>query len=314
MATDLKYEINPELTGISLAYHNTDYIADKILPRVAVAQTSFRYRKFADDAFINIADTEVGRKGMPNQLDVKSELLDASVKSHALEAEVPQEDIEELAAAGADEDLMQDNTTLVTDGLNLAREVRTAEKLCNTANYNGNYKTLSGDDQLDKKTSSIIDVWKDVKKHMLMAPTHMVVSDTYALYLQSHPEFLSMCKMYESDAKGLVPLEFIRQQLGLKEILIGKAKVNAAKKGQTATIKDVWGRDLIFAYINPLAKPKQGLTFGYTAEKGKREIQTFYDGRPGSHGVHYIKAVENVNEIIAATSCGMLIKDAFANN
>ena len=32
--TNIPYEVNPELTGISLAYRNTDYIADKVLPEL----------------------------------------------------------------------------------------------------------------------------------------------------------------------------------------------------------------------------------------------------------------------------------------
>lgn len=310
MGTDLPYQINPELTGISLAYRNPDYIAEKILPRVAVTQKCFQYRKFDDDAFLNIPDTEIGRTGMPNTVELKSKLLDASVKSHALEAEVPQEDINEIQSSGADEDLMQDNTTLLTDNLNLAREVRTAKLLTNADNYT-NKITLSGTSQLTDKSSSFIDLYKDIKKAMLMHPTHMVVSDNYALYLQSHPEFLSMAKGEDANNKGLVSLEFICQQLGLKEILVGRAKVNEAKAGQTPTIVDVWGKDLIFAYINPQAKPKLGLTFGYTAEKGKRQVQTFFDGRAGSLGVNYIKAVENLNEMIVAESCGYLVKNAF---
>lgn len=311
MGTDLPYQINPELTGISLAYRNTDYIADKILPRVSVSQKSFQYRKFADDAFLNVPNTEIGRTGMPNQVELKSELLPASVKSHALEAEVPQEDIEETQAAGGDEDLMQDNTTLVTDNLNLAREIRTAELLTNVDNYGKNHVTLSGTDQLTDKSSSFIDLYKDIKKAMLVAPTHMAVSDSFALYLQTHPEFLSMAKIDNANNKGLVSLDFIAQQLSLKEILVGKAKVNQSKQGQNSNIVDVWGNDLIFAHINPLAKPKLGLTFGYTAEKGKREVQTYFDGRAGSRGVNYIKTVENLIEMIVAESCGYLVKNAF---
>lgn len=309
---DIPYEVNPELTGISLAYRNTDYIADKVLPRVAVTQKAFEYRKFAEKSYITIPQTEIGRTGMPNKMTLTSKLETSSLISHSLEAEVPQEDVEEVQASGAEEDPIQDNTLLVTDGLALAREVRCANLLSDVSNYGSNKVTLSGTDQLTDKSSSVIDLWKDVKKLMLMPPTHAVVSETYALYLQTHPEFVGMFKGDNSNNKGMVPLEFIAQQLGLKEILVGRAKVNKANEGQTPQIVDVWGRDLIFIHQNPLAKPKAGMTFGFTAQKGQREVQTFYNGRPGAHGVNYIKAVENVRELIAASSCGCLVKDAFA--
>ena len=311
MGTDRPYEINPELSGISLAYRNNDYIADKVLPRLPVTQKVFKYRKFADDAYLNAPNTEIGRTGMPNQLNIKSTLELNEVKSHSLETELPQEDIDEAQASGAEDDLMEVHTNLVTDGLSLAREVRAAKLLCDPATYGDNTHTLSGESQLNNPKSSIIDLWTDIKKNFLIAPSHAVISDTYALYLQSHPEIVGMYKGTDYDRKGLVPLEFIKELLGLKEFIVGKAKINSAKEGQEANIVDVWGNDLLFFYQNPIARVKNGVTFGYTAEKGKREIQTFYNGRPGSHGVHYIKAVEDVNEIVASAKCGYLIKNAF---
>lgn len=309
--TNIPYEVNPELTGISLAYRNTDYIADKVLPRVAVTQKAFQYRLYSEKSFLTVPESEIGRTGMPNKMSLQSKLELASLVSQSLEAEVPQEDVEEVQASGADEDPIQDNTLLVTDGLALSREVRCAKLLSDSSNYGKNVMTLSGTDQLTDKTSSVIDLWKDIKQGMLMPPTHAVVSDTYSLYLQTHPEFIGMFKGDNANNKGMVPLEFIAQQLGLKEIFVGRAKVNAANEGQEPKIEDVWGRDLLFIHQNPLAKPKHGMTFGFTAQKGQRQVQTFYDGRPGSHGVNYIKAVEDVKELIAAPSCGFLIKDAF---
>lgn len=310
--TNIPYEVNPELTGISLAYRNTDYIADKVLPRVAVTQKAFQYHQYAEHAFLTVPETEIGRTGMPNKMSVQAKLEVSSLVSQSLEAEVPQEDVEEVQASGADVDPIQDNTLLVTEGLTLAREIRCAKLLSDSTNYGKNVITLSGTDQLTNKTSSVIDLWKDVKKKLLMPATHAVVSDTYALYLQTHPEFIGMFKGDNTNNKGMVPLDFIAQQLGLKEILVGRAKVNAANEGQQANIVDVWGRDLIFFHQNPLAKPKHGMTFGFTAQKGQREVLTFFNGRAGSHGVNYIKTVEDVKELITASSCGCLVKDAFA--
>lgn len=312
MTTEIAYQINPELTGISLAYRNTDYIADKVLPRVAVTQKSFQYRKYPDETFVTVPETQIGRTGMPNQMTLKSELVDSSVITQSLEAEVPQEDVEEVQASNSDEDPIQDHTVLVTDGLAIARELRCANLLNDSTNYGGNTQTLSGTDKLSAKESSLIDLFKDIKKSMLMPPTHMVVSDTNSLYLQTHPEFLGIFKSDTANNKGMVPLEFIAKQLGLKEILVGRAKANTAKPGQAPSIQEIWGNGLIFFYQNPLAKPKHGLTFGFTAEKGRRTVQTFYNGRPGSMGVNYVKVAENVRELLAApTSCGYYVKNAF---
>lgn len=312
--TDYNFKVNPELTGISLAYINTDYIADKILPRVPVSQKSFEYKEYPVGTFLSNPKTEVGRKGRPETVEGESMTKTVSVKSHSVLAEVPEEDILEAKAAQGDEDPMADNTTIATECLSLAREVRTAQLLNNPETYGSkNVITLSsGSDQLNDKSSSFIDMFKQVKKKMIVPPTHMVVSDDYALSLQAHPDFLSIFKSDNSSNHGLVPLDYIARMLGLKEILVSKSKVNNAKPGVEPNIVNVWGNNLIFAYINPLAKPKYGMTFGFTAEKGKREVQEYFDGIPGSKGIHYIKPVEEMIELVTAKSCGCLVKNAFA--
>ena len=101
--------------------------------------------------------------------------------------------------------------------------------------------------------------------------------------------------------------------MGLEKILVGKSKANAQKPGKTPVIQTLWGIDLALFYLNPIARPKYGLTFGLTATKGSTEVQTYFEGKFGAHGVHYIKPVETLKELIMAPACGFLIKNAFDN-
>lgn len=313
--TDKPFQVNPELTGIALAYRNTDYIADEILPRVPVAQKYFGYKKYGSAAFLNAPDAEIGRKGRPSTMELKSTMETAECIDYSISAEVPEDDIIEAAAAtsagNAVEDPMGDNTLLVTDGLMLAREKRVANLVYDEKTYGSNVATLSGDDRFTSKESSVIDVFTDVKNTMLVEPTHAVVSSAGAIYLQTHPDFLTVYKAENSNNKGIVPLDFVAQTLGLKKILVGKSKINNVKPGKTPVITSVWGDDMVFFYQNPLAKPKNGLTFGLTAQRGQLNVQTYFDGMLGSYGVHYIKPVETLAELILSGSCGYLVKDAF---
>lgn len=315
MSANMPFHVNPELTGIALAYRNTGYIADEILPRVPVSQKSFQYKKYDNSAFLNIPNSEIGRKGLPETMELKSELLTESCVDHSVMAEVPEDDVLEAnAASGTEkEDPIGDNTLLATEGLKLAREKRVADLITNSATYDGNVVTLSGSDRFTDKTSSFLDTYYEVIEKMIMEPNYAVVSSIGARYLQRHPDFLSIYKSDNPDNKGQVPLDFIAKELGLEKILVGKSKANAQKPGKTPVIQTLWGVDLALFYLNPIARPKYGLTFGLTATKGSTEVQTYFEGKFGAHGVHYIKPVETLKELIMAPACGFLIKNAFDN-
>lgn len=308
---DDKYVINAEYTGISLAYKNPSYVADKILPRVTVKNKNFSYDKYPIDAFLNVPDTRIGDLGEPASMDVKKERIPEEVVYHAIKGYVAQTEIDEQAEG---EDLLGDNVLLLTEGLMLAREVRTAQ-LCQDATlYGSNVKVLSGTDQLSNSASSLLDTIFDARKKMLVKPNKILVSDDGATDLQRHPDVVSMYKTEFSDTKtGIVPLAYVAQLLKVDEIIVGQSVVNSAKKGQTANLQQAWGNDLIMFYQNPLAKPQQGMTFGYTAQMGTRQVSQFFDGEPGFSGVHKNKVAEAVKELIVAPCCGFLLKNAFGS-
>jgi hypothetical protein len=179
----------------------------------------------------------------------------------------------------------------------------------NTSNF-GSSTTLSGTDQLsDKESSSAVELLLDSIASMPIDPTHAVVNTAVAIALQTHPDFLASYNP-SGTSRGIVPLEYIAQVLGLKGIVVGKARINSAKKGQTPQIVNAWGNNIALVHINPLAKPKYGLTFGFTAEKGSREVTEYLAPGAGTKGIKIIKASEELIELITCKSAGYLIKNA----
>lgn len=307
MTLPQNFSPNADLTGISLAYKNESYIADIVLPRIAVNHKSFEYKEYPVDAFLGVHNTLVGDKGEPKSIDIKSTPKYAGVQGHSLKAEVPVSDIED--AQGTGDDPEGDNTVLLTEGLAVAREKRVAEIFADTSNFGGSV-TLSGTDKLtDKENSNAVTLFLDCIASMPIDATHAVINNAVATALQTHPDFLAS---YNSTGatRGIVPLEYIAQVLKLKGFIVGKARINSAKAGQNPQILNAWGNNIALVHINPLAKPKYGLTFGFTAEKGSREITEFLNPSPGTKGVKIIKASEELIELITAKSAGYLIKNA----
>lgn len=311
MGQDRPFVINPELTGIALAYKNDDYIADLVLPRTKVGKEQFAYNEYPKSTYMQTVDGKIGRKGEPETIELKANRKISEVDYYSVMAEVPEADVMAANDGDAGVDPMYDNTILATEALKLSREVRVAKMLEDTKTYNGNVTTLTAKDSFVNKESSVIDVFKDVIEKMDASPNYAVISKVNALYLQSHPDFLGIYKTVNTDNKGIVPLDFIAQQLGLKRIFVGSARANSVKPGKTPVLQRVWGNDMIFFYQNPIAKPNVGLTFGLTAEYKAMNVQEYFDGKKGPYGVHYVKPVEGIKELILSGTCGYLVKDAF---
>lgn len=311
MTTNLPFKVNPELTGIALAYKNTDYIADEILPRVPVTKSVIKYNKYPKGQFFTVPKSEIGRKGEAESMEYKYSEELASLTDYSLKAEVPQKDVMEAQADGGIVNPMVDNTLLVTEGLKLSREKRVADLIFNTSTYNGNVTSLTTSDSFANANSSFLDVYDDVLKKMDMPPNYAVISNVNALKLKRHPEFLAMYKGDNANNKGMVPLDFIAEQLGLKKIIVGTSRANSVKAGKNPVIQNLWGDDMAFFYQNPLAKPQYGLTFGLTAQKGTTEVHSYFDEDKGSYGLNVIRPVETMAELILCAGCGYLVKGAF---
>ncbi|MDD3236814.1 MAG: hypothetical protein PHV37_01795 [Candidatus Gastranaerophilales bacterium] len=299
-------EINPQLTAISLAYTNQGLIADKVLKRVPVKTESFKYNFYPKAQMFTVPDTTIGRKGQANEVELKSEIKDASVEDHGLKDCVPAADVEAAQKANAADPIAK-NTIFTTDLVALAREKRVASVIQNPDNY-GHKETLSSSDKISNNLSSPISMFEEASNACFMKPTHAVMNRKVLSVLRQHPEIVQAYNKNSGD-KGKVPLAFLIEFLELEDILVGQSVVNTAKKGQTPVYNGVWGNHISLYYQNPIADVDYGLTFGVTAEYETRRVLTYFDNDRGIKGSHIIKVVEQNKDLILAPDCGAIMMD-----
>lgn len=306
MGVDHKYEINPVLTGMALKYQTPEYnlIADSILPRVPATGELFKYRKYKENSFLKVPDTEVGRMGTPKGVGIESELKTESVNYHATKEQVPMADVE-AATDGADP--IKDNTELAVNSLVLAREARVAKLLQTSSFYGNNTTTLTDGEHINEADSSPLKLVQDIRKKMLVKPNCAVMTEDALTYLQTHPDFTASYNGTAS-TRGMAPVDFVKKLLKVQEILIGEVYIDFSKNTKS-DIQNVWGNNIVLFYKNPQATLKTGLTFGLTAEFEKRTVSTYFDPDPGVSGVMNVKAAEKIKELILAPSCGWLIQN-----
>lgn len=120
MTTGAPFVIDPDLTGIAIAYKNDGYLADRIAPRQQVNAELFEVDYLDLDTLYEFQDDRVGRMSTPNQVVWKSSRTQFSTEDHALDSPVPQKDIENYQGIGPSPDMIA--TELVSELVMLNRE------------------------------------------------------------------------------------------------------------------------------------------------------------------------------------------------
>lgn len=304
------FPITPELTAIAIAYRNTSLIADEVLPIVTVGKQEFKYTKHTLADGFTIPDTKVGRKSAPNEVEFTGTEVTASTVDHALDDKIPNADIEN---APPNFDPLGHATEMIMNLVKLDREKRAADLVFTYGSYaTGNKTTLSGTSQFSDYTNSdpigIIGTGLDA---VVMRPNNMVIGQAAWTKLRSHPDIVKAVLGNAGD-KGMVSRQAVADLFELDNLYVGRAFVNSAKKGQTASLARVWGKHIVLFHRDSFANNQRGTTYGFTARFGSPVAGNEFDRNIGMRGGQVVRAGESVKEVLAATDLGYMIKDAVA--
>lgn len=304
------FPTDPRLTGIAIAYQNSDLIADKVLPRVPVAKKEFRYLKFDRAERMTVPETLVGRKSLPNEVDFTASEEPGLVYDRGLDDVVPNDDISE-APEGLD--LRGEAVEGLTELILLDREIRVAAKVMNPANYAAENKvTVTGTDQFNDPASNPLTYITGQLDGLFFRPNVLVMPQPIWNVLRSHPKIVSAISGSGTE-NGLVSRQQLATLLEVQEIIVGQAWKNSAKPGQTAALVRVWTGDSMLAfYRNPTATPRRGVTFGFSPQFGGRVSGQIAEPKMGLRGSVRFRVGESINEMIVCPDVAMLFQDCFA--
>jgi len=304
------FPIQPSLVAITIAYRNTAYIADGVMPRVPVGLQEFRYWNYPIEESFIIPDTKVGRRSQPNEIDLTATELTSKTEDYGLEDPIPQADIDN---APANHNPVDRATVQLTDYVMLDREKRVADLVFDANQYPvGNKVTLAGISQFsDFANSDPIGVILAGLDACLMRPNIMTIGQAAWTKLIQHPNIIKAVHGNSGDT-GIAQRAAVASLFELEEILVGQSRLNTAKKGQAAALSRVWGKHISLSYRDRNADSRNGITFGYTAEWGGRVAGTEQDSKIGLRGGTRVRVGESVKELIVAGQAGYFIQDAVA--
>lgn len=303
--------VDAVLSNISIKFMNEAYIGLQIMPLVPVARRSDKYYLYDRDQQFRIDDDSLTPKGLANEIDMKQTTENFSVVSHGLADWVPQEEIDNADAPLAP---LSDATENLRDKLLLAHEKRIADKVQDPDNYPSGYKVqLSGTDQWDDYTNSdpLGDLQTAVEGTFQRANVVAMGLDVW-LKLRAHPKVLDAVKAstrQQATPGGFATPEELITLLEIQTLLIGRARENTAKRGQTGSYGRIWGKNCMAFYVEPSPGIRKA-SFGYTFSENRGTTFTVFDVKRGEKGATYIKDAWNEDSKVVADILGYLIEDA----
>jgi hypothetical protein len=304
------FPIDPQLTAIAIAYKNPDValIADDVLPVTPTAQ-EFKWMRYDLAQGYTVPDTKVGRKSYPAEVEFTGTEVQDKVEDHGLDDFVPNEDIE---ADNQGVDPLGMATMYLTGLVNLAREIRTAAKVFNTASYAaGNQVTLAGASQFSDASSDPVAAIGDALDVPIYRPNIAVFGQAAWTKTRRNPKLVQAIKGTDQGA-GMVSRQEFADFFELSAVYVGAGFVNTAKKGQAATTSRVWGKHLSLIYRDRAAGPQAGVTFGFTARWGNKIAGTIPQMERGLTGGQLVRSGERVKEIVSATDLGYYFQNVVA--
>lgn len=307
---DTPFPIHPTYTGISIAYSNEELIADQVLPPATpVATREFRYNVYPTEEMLTVPDTAMTRRSEAYTIELTVTEAAGKVSDYALSDLVPNSDI---ATAPPGYDPQAHATEYVTSLMALDREVRVANKVFAAASYPAANKVqLAGASQWSHVDADPFQAMWDALDIPLMRPNLITMGQPVWNKLATNAKLIA--KLYGvASSRGKARLADLAEELEVPRIIIGRARVNTARKGQAAVLSRAWGKHCSMTYIDKLANNERGMTFGMTVPLGARATRVIPEPKIGIGGSQRVQVEEQLAEVIVAGSCGYFFQDAVA--
>jgi hypothetical protein len=251
--------IDQALTQVSIAYRNTQYVADAIFPVVPVSKQSNKYFIYSKDNFRTLDDAR--RPGArANEIEWTLSTDTYYCEGHALAQAIPDE-----LRANADQaiDVDVDTTEVLTDLVYLQREILVASKATDTSVITQS-ATLSGTSQWSDYTNSdpitaIEDQKATILKQIGHLPNSLLVSYPVFKALRNHPKIIERFKYAQV---GIVQPDHLKSVFNVDNFYVGSAIKNLAKEGAADNLDYIWGKHALLFY-RPPAPGRRTVSLGY---------------------------------------------------
>lgn len=281
--------VDPILSTYARGYRNSEFVAQMLFPRVTVPNRSMRVLKFGKEAFRTMNTRRApGADKKRVQYGYASDPI--SLVQDALEGVVPIEHQEEaMSVPGID--LGQGAVQMVLDVVDLGLELDCATMARNPANYGSNNKvTLTTTARWTDSASTPqadVDAGKEaVRRFIGRYPNTMVMGPNAFNALRRHA---AVKEQFKYTGRDSVTAEMLAAFFDVRRLVVGKGVYLPETAADTAQATDIWGDDVILAYV-PDVENFQVPSYGYTYElNGYPQVEAPYFERSNDSWIYPTK-------------------------
>jgi hypothetical protein len=301
--------VDRPLSNMAMAIRNREFIADEAMPVVKVTKPSDKYFKWDPDTYFEEQNgLLVGTEGSPGRVRYKISTDNFSCLDYGLMDFVGRKEEE---AADAPLQPRMSATKITTNRLLLGKERRVAAVVFGSSNYGSNTSALAGATQWDNASSDPAQAIDDAIEACDVTPNTLVLGAQVWLKLKNNAKIKELILSRSSTLMGDVPFRATPQMLasafGLERVIVGRAKYNTNREGQTGARGYVWGKSAALIRVTPTPDLRETDTFGYQFEFMPFETQVIDAPLPGVRGGVYIKVTHSIAEkVVAGAYAGYL--------
>jgi len=304
------FPVDPILTAIAIAYVNKSLIADLLMPRIPpLARSEFKYTRFDLAEGFTVPNTQVGRKSRTPEISFSGEEVTESTADYGLEDAIPQSDINNADARFSP---VNRSTEQLTNLIELDREVRVSNIVNDPDNYaDDNQQKIEAGKGFNNPNTDILGMIEAAKNKVVMTPNTLTLGQSVWSAMRMHPQIVKAVHGNSGDS-GMASQAQVAELLEFDQLLVGRANINTAKKGQAVKLERTWGDMLAMHYQDAMADNRNGTTWGFTAQFGQRVSGQWEDKNIGLRGGQRVRVGESVKEVVAAKDLGYLMIDVLA--
>jgi hypothetical protein len=313
------------LEALAMGVTNEELINDQIATTIQVGKREFRYDARPIGEQFTAPDNLIAARGSIPEVGTSATQRVSFVQKYGYWLRVLKEDREDAADQTRDGfssyDPMAAGVRRLKEAIDLARESRVALLFNDLSNFWDN-QLLGGTDMWDNTASDPIQAIERIRQRSLVDLNTLVIDQTGFDFLRRHPKVVETYTMSGAgiNAVGQVPEQELARILGVKKVLVGKARINAMnvfdpdlrRRLGTTTLNRIWGANAALIHVNPSVRSTVGDSVTWAANveyKGLTVYERFVNDEETAHGETRIKMIEDNRQMTMAPIAGFLFRN-----
>lgn len=320
---------DPVLSSIVVSHENEDTVGERLAPALPIEDRKGQFPRWGYEAY-NLEETRRAPRTKANAVDFGYTWTSFDMEEHALDFEYEEKERQEYARLGARAgaaalfNLERDGVKSTEDRLQLRREKRTGDRLRSTEVPG---QTLAAAARWDQAGVDIPAYARQARSAIRAASGKIMNTVLLPFDVDDVVLWHQSMKDYIGTASGqFVDIDLIKRIFRVDNVLTAAMVYNLGTQ-ETPDFADVWGKDVIFAYVNPGQNPsRREKSFAYNFRYGRTNneaatpapiqgddqsmpVTAWYDQNTETH-IRRVKYEEKVQ--IVDPGCGFVFRDAIS--